>query len=124
VPRIFPGRAHQAGSLLQPDGPIRRPVFIRLSGLYFDEHQRFAFPADQVHLSSARRHAVITIHDRETGALQEAMGNVFAAPSKGVIIGHVPLAAVAPEKVGELIKLAEHKSAPSGKCAQGNRDLQ
>ena len=36
------------------------------------------------------------------------MRDIFAAPAERVIRGHAPLAAVAPQEVGEGVKIAQH----------------
>jgi hypothetical protein len=104
LPGILAGGTNQAGLFLGPDGAVGRTVFVSLPRFDFDENQRIAFPANQIHLTGAGRQAVIAIHDDNSGALQKPLGKVLAASAEGVVLSHVPPARVLPDDVREFIE--------------------
>jgi hypothetical protein len=110
LPGVLAGGTNQASLFLEPDGAVRRAVLVSLPGFDFDEDQRIAFPAHQIHLTGAGRQAVIAIHNNNSGALQKPLGDVLAAPAEGVVLGHVPPTGVLPEEIRELEKLAGHNA--------------
>ncbi len=87
-------------------------VFLRLD---LDEHQRIALPANQVHFTGARRHAVVAVNNDDPGALQKTLGQVLTAPAESMILGHVPPTSVLPEQVGEF---AEALHSTIGACSR------
>jgi len=108
---IFAGGANQAGLFLESDGTVRRTVLMRLVRFDFDEDQRIAFPANQIHFTSPGCRPVIAIHDDNSDALQEPLGNVLAAPAEGVVFGRVPPARLLPEEFCEFKKLVGHNAS-------------
>src|SRR5260370_4239643 len=76
---ILTSRAQQAELLLFPDRAVGRAVLVCLAGFHFDEYERILFPSNEIDFSAAGRHTVVTSHDHDSGALQVAMRDVFAA---------------------------------------------
>jgi hypothetical protein len=107
---ILAGGTNQASLFLEPDGAVRRTVFVSLPGFDFHKDQRIAFPANQIHLTGAGRQAVIAIHNDNSGALQKPLGDVLAAAAEGVVLSHVPPSGVLPEEIREFEKLAGHNA--------------
>src|SRR5580698_7789261 len=105
---IFAGGTNQVGLFLESDGTVRRTVLIRLAGLGFDEDQRVAFPANQIHLGC---HPVIAVHDDNSDTLQKPLGNVLAAPAESVVVRPVPPTRMLPEEFCEFEKLVGHNGS-------------
>src|SRR5260370_39760033 len=69
----------QAELLLVPDCPVGSAVLVCLAGFHFNEHERIFFPSDEIDFSAAGCHALVTSRDHDSGTLQVAVRDVFAA---------------------------------------------
>ena len=110
---VFARGADQAGFLLASDSAIRRPVLFRLPGFHLDEDKGIPLPANEIHFTVARSHAVVPRDDDNAGALQVAMRNVLAAAPGGEVWRKMPLPAVMPEHIGEFVQVSHHSEDPN-----------